>query len=362
MVLSPSFLAQLLAVGMTLSLTACVTPARKTEPAPVKPAATEAKVGSKTDVAPEPAKPEPLPPPSTAEQLDFVKRQSEPDAEFGERDHEFTGRLPAGAEAGSVTEAALVLGVVGSAAQPLGLGAPTFEESDIADGGESHAIGNGMALEKIAKDKGVNLVDALSENPWLKSYGVARRVYQATKVTSDTEDYKREIHAALGREAARWNELANEIGGLGGAAGVVATPTETAPQDLPPPNPADLRSGDAVLAEAQALADRGNYQAAIKKAGGVVPTSPMYATAQEKIRDFSNLAVQDLRRKAAQAFQSAMPVTDVKVRSQYLQQAKQYLEQAIREFPQATQLPTVRDNLRVISRDLEKLQSEPGPG
>jgi D-aminopeptidase len=132
------------------------------------------------------------------------------------------------------------------------------------------------------------------------------------------------------------------------------------PQDLPPPNPADLRGGDAVLAEAQSLADRGNFQAAIKKAATVSPTSPMHANAQEKIRDFSNLAVQDLRRKAAQSFQSAMPITDVNIRAQYLEQAKQYLEQAIKEYPQATQLPTVRDNLRVISRDLDKLQAEKG--
>jgi hypothetical protein len=63
-----------------------------------------------------------------------------------------------------------------------------------------------------------------------------------------------------------------------------------------------------------------------------------------------------LRRKAALAFQSALPVSDSKTKSGYLKQAKSYLEDAIKNFPDATQLPTVQDNLRVISADLEKLE------
>jgi hypothetical protein len=314
----------------------------------------------------------PPPPASPAEQLDFIKRQANSDTEFSDRDHDLLSRLPGNPEAGSFAEAALFLGVVGAATQPQGILAPSFEEADITDvasSGPKHSAGNGAAMEKMARERGLNLIDALSENIWLKSAAVARRVYQATKVTSDAEDFKRDLIATISREAAKWNNLVNDIGGISEPTpGVISTAPGIAtqdnlaplPQDLPPPNPADLRGGDAVLAEAQSLADRGNFQAAIKKAATVSPTSPMHANAQEKIRDFSNLAVQDLRRKAAQSFQSAMPITDVNIRAQYLEQAKQYLEQAIKEYPQATQLPTVRDNLRVISRDLDKLQAEKG--
>lgn len=358
----------------SLTFSACVT----TEQRPVEPVKKpvppeQAKAGTK-DTKPvpvEPPKPELPPPPTAAEQEEFVKKQSDPDAEFGERGHDFATRLPANPAVGTLAEAAVVLGVIGGATQPLGLTTPSFEESDIGDATHAKSAGNGMSLEKMSKERGINLVDALNENAWLKSYGVARRVYQATQVTSDSEDYKKEVLAALHREATKWAKLSQEFGGavippppsadvpVAATTGTIPPPVE-APQDLPPPNPTDLRSGDAVLAEAQSLADRGNYEAAIKKANAVAPASPMYASAQEKVKDFSNLAVQDLRRKAAQSFQSAMPITDIKVRTQYLLQAKQYLEQAIKDYPAATQLPTVRDNLRVISRDLEKLQTEKG--
>jgi lipid II:glycine glycyltransferase (peptidoglycan interpeptide bridge formation enzyme) len=84
----------------------------------------------------------------------------------------------------------------------------------------------------------------------------------------------------------------------------------------------------------------------------------MRSTAQEKVKEFSNRGVQDLRRKAADAFQNARPVSDPKARASYLQQAKGYLEEALKDYPDATLLPTVRDNLRMITRDLEQLTGE----
>src|SRR5690606_23232175 len=127
-----------------------------------------------------------------------------------------------------------------------------------------------------------------------------------------------------------------------------------------PPNPADLRSGDTLLADAQKLADQGNYKAALERIQYIPESSPLYSVAQEKTRDFSNRAVQDLRRKAAQAFRSALPSADLETRAQYLREAKAFLEQAIQNYPQAPQLPTVRENLRVISQDLERLENERG--
>lgn len=52
------------------------------------------------------------------------------------------------------------------------------------------------------------------------------------------------------------------------------------------------------------------------------------------MREFSDLAVQDLRRKAAQAYQSALPMTDPKRRAEYLRQAKP-ASRCTRFFPDA---------------------------
>ncbi len=46
-----------------------------------------------------------------------------------------------------------------------------------------------------------------------------------------------------------------------------------------------------------------------------------------------------------------------KTRAEYLKQAKAYLEDALTSFPAASQPPTVRENLRFITKDLDKLSS-----
>ena len=73
------------------------------------------------------------------------------------------------------------------------------------------------------------------------------------------------------------------------------------------------------------------------------------------------MAVQDLRQKAARAFQSSLPVVDIKTKAAYLVEAKNYLEEALKEFPAADHLATVRENLAVITRDLQTISEETSP-
>jgi hypothetical protein len=352
------------AVRMTLLMgalaTGCVTP----EPAkPVAKTSTKPKLKEKNaDKTGDDVRAVPVPSPTA--QLTFVRKHISPNSTFGGSEHEFVASLPNNPASGSIAEAALALGLVKSVLHPLHGDQATFQEAEITEEGETASKPvSSSSLEALCKSRQVSLADALVENPLLASYGVAKQVMAATWRSSNSEDFVNEVTVAVRGQANLWAGFAIELGG----ATAVATEDQPAPDggampppvvDDVPPNPADLRGGDSVLAEAQALADRGNYQAAIKKAAGVPDGSPMHASAKDKIREFSNLAVQDLRRKAAQAFQSAMPITDVKARAGYLKQAKTYLEDAIKNYPEATQLPTVRDNLRVISRDLEKLEAE----
>lgn len=299
------------------------------------------------------------PPPNEAAQLAFVKRQSSPNAAFTEEDRQFVRELPNSPVAGTVAEAALAIGLIKVAANPDAITPSTFQEADTQKTAAPEAPKNqNQSLEQLCKDHGVNLPDALTENPLLNGYGVAKQVHAALALGPNSNEFKTEITAALKRQANLWQEFSAALNAPG-EENVPAAATAD-PEDSSPPNPADLAGGDAVLGEAQALADRGNYQAAIKKATSVPEGSPMRPMAQEKVKEFSNLAVQELRKKAASAFQSAMPVTDAKTRAGYLKQAKGFLEEAIKNYPDATQLPTVRDNLRVISRDLEKLEGEQG--
>lgn len=121
---------------------------------------------------------------------------------------------------------------------------------------------------------------------------------------------------------------------------------------------ADLNRGDALLRQAQRFAERGDYKQAIQYATRIAQKDPLFPVAFETIKAFSNQAVQDLRQKAAQAFQSALPVNDRETRVAYLEQARQYLVQALDEFPEADQLGTVRENLAVISQDLDSMSGQ----
>lgn len=295
--------------------------------------------------------------PSVADQLAFVQRHSSPAAPFGEKDHQLLAALPGKPEPGSVAEAALAVGLVKAVNNPLDTAKPSFDEQDIGGGA---AKSSAASLESRCRERGLDLPGALAGNPLLATHGFAKQVVDALDRHRVSDDFKADVQSALKRNAELWASLSGELGAA--APGSEPPPPEDTPapviSDDAPLNPADLKGVDSALAEAEALADRGDYQAAIKKAKTLPASSPMRSTAQEKVKEFSNRGVQDLRRKAAEAFQNARPVSDPKARAAYLQQAKSYLEEALKDYPDATLLPTVRDNLRMVTRDLEQLTGE----
>jgi hypothetical protein len=258
--------------------------------------------------------------------------------------------LPKGPESGSVAEAALVAGIVRAVlVPPPASSAPTQAQA--------------MSLESMCMDRRLDLPAALSDNVLLQRSDLASQVLKAMQILPVSDAFKSSVLAALKKQALSWSEVNLAILAMEPAPlpGIASTETAAAsPNSNPTPTSTPSAAGDknyeSLLAEAQSLADKGDFRAAVKKAGEIPEGHPLKAKSQEKVRDYSNQAVQDLRRKAALAFQSALPVSDSKTKSGYLKQAKTYLEDAIKNFPDATQLPTVQDNLRVISADLEKLE------
>jgi hypothetical protein len=353
--------------------TGCVTGgkknAKRTKPTTEvakKPGSKEkAPAGQQPQVA---AKPEVPPPPSIEQQLKFFKTHVIPESAFGEDDVYFLSTVPASPDAGSVSEAVITIGILRSVINPVGsVIKPTFAEEDLVNKDatqEPEAERTGPSVEKMFKEKNVDLADALAENPLLGTFSVASMVRQALSLGVDSPDYQAEIVNILKKTTQKWADLNRSFGGE----------TNPAPEAEATPEPklmtdtygnvydanAPKNGDESTITDAQRLADAGRFQDAIKLASSVGSGHPSYPLAQEKIKDYSNKAVQNLRKKAAAAFQSAMPITDAKVRAQYLRQAKSFLEEALKNYPQATQLPTVRDNLRIISRDLEKLESEAG--
>ena len=280
-------------------------------------------------------------------QLSFFKRMARPNGPFGESDRRYVmENLPKNPESGGVAEAALVAGIVRAVLTPPPASAAATQAQ-------------AMSLESMCMDRRLDLPTALSDNPLLQRADLAGQVIKAMQALPVSDPFKNSVLGALKKQALSWADVNLAILGLEPKPlpGIVSTDAtaQVAASTSPIPQTGD-KNYEGTLSEAQTLADKGDYREAVKKAGEVPDGHPLKAKSQEKVRDYSNQAVQDLRRKAALAFQSALPVSDTKTKSGYLKQAKAYLEDAIKNFPDATQLPTVQDNLRVISSDLEKLE------
>lgn len=354
----------------TVGFSACITPPKKNKP--VKPII-EKQEDAPTSATnpPQNTAPKKLKPPSGKQLWQFVKQQSLANAPFGDEERAFVERIRNKPAQSSISEAALTIGVIGLVLHPLHQTVSTFEESDLNDAPAPNPeensnfsspgayTGTGPSLEAISNQYGVNIPDAITENPLLGSAFISKSALEALRVGPNSPDFMNDVIFAVRTRANSWLTVSSY---LGDTDATTATDMPETPLFDPnvAPNPADLRSGDSLLVDAQKLADKGNYQAALKRIVLIPQSSPLFSVAQEKTKEFSNRAVQDLRRKAARAFRSAMPGADLETRAQYLREAKAFLERAIKDYPSAPQLPTVRENLRVISQDLERLENSRG--
>ena len=213
------------------------------------------------------------------------------------------------------------------------------------------------SLEEELNPYGIDLSAALSQNVALKNHLVYGFALKALENSTDTDAYKSQITGIIYKEAQSWAALLPK--NTENESLVEESLAEDEEEKMPLPLSAeDLRRGDSLMTQAQILADQGRFKKAIDTVSGIKEADPLFLSAKEKIKGFSNLAVQRLRQQAAQAFQDAMPATDPETKSKHLEKAKQYLEKALKDFPNSDQLATVSENLVVIALDLEKIRKE----
>lgn len=260
-----------------------------------------------------------------------------------------------------------------------------FQSRDLYDQNEDQQQGaptpaanpNQPSMEKQFRDLDIDLVASFNQNTHLKNLPTLALVKTLLEQTSNSVPFNSGMQAIIDLEAQKWAALQKTAKPEEQAAPEAATPepieATAANPAAPDPGltstpgevhtgPADLKKSDAILMQSQRLADKGEFKQAIDFAGRIDNRDPFFDQAKEKIKIYSNRAVQDLRQKAAQAFQNAMPVADSRAKAAYLKQAKDLLEQALKDYPVADQLDTVRDNLAVITRDLSGIDQETAGG
>lgn len=208
------------------------------------------------------------------------------------------------------------------------------------------------ALEQELGPFKISLENALNRNVAIKNPNVYKMVLDIIEHTADIESYKTNIKAVIRDEAQKWASLLSSSYTEQPLSSTESESNSTNSQTTE----YDLKKSDSLLLEADSLADMGQFRKAIEQVSQIGQSDPLYSAAEEKIKGLSNTAVQILRQKAAQAFQDAIPSDDPNTRVAYLEQARSYLEEALRDFPKSDQLATVSENLRVITADLQKYQ------
>lgn len=370
-----------------VGLTACTTTPRQQKMQPREPVTQQEKPGSKT--------PSVLGDGENKANTDLAlwTRVSDKTIPYSTADQALVAKLSTPTP-GSVEEAIAVMGRVRETLNDAAAHASTVKEQDLFTGsgqvsttpiphekapvpqpsGTKPVKKDPASLERTMSDAKINLPEMIERNALLKSYAALSLTQEALVESQNSPSFNQIMMAAIQREAGKWQELSGTKtdpaalpaqppvpqGGTPLSAGATGEAISAAPSGSPEVSPGDFRRGDSVLMEAQRLADRGSFREAIDRAATIAPNDPFFPSAKEKIKRFSNKAVQQLRQKAAQAFQSAMPVTDSGAKAAYLEQAQKYLKDALANYPEADQLGTVRDNLAVIARNLESVQANPG--
>lgn len=254
-----------------------------------------------------------------------------------------------------------------------------FQSRDLYEQGEGNQQAaapnrNLPSMEKQFRDLDIDLVTSFHQNTHLKNLPTLALVKTLLEQTSNSPTFQSGMQTIIDQEAQKWAALQKiakpeetqpvpetaapaPVDATAGAPAAPEPSLSTAPGDGHT-GPADLKRSDSILMQSQKLADKGEFKQAIDFAARIDTRDPFFDQAKEKIKIYSNRAVQDLRQKAAQAFQNAMPVADNRAKAAYLKQAKELLEQALKDYPVADQLDTVRDNLSVITRDLSGIDQE----
>jgi hypothetical protein len=106
--------------------------------------------------------------------------------------------------------------------------------------------------------------------------------------------------------------------------------------------------------EAQSFADKDDFQKAVQSTKSIPKDSAEYQSIKEQIVQWSNRGVIELRRKAANDFRTGQNNTNLSTKSSMFSKSRSNLLKALDEFPDATNLDTVRDNLRLVDQELEK--------
>jgi hypothetical protein len=313
----------------------------------------------------------------------FFARMAIPENEYTERDRVTFGGFPSAPSGGTIHEAALVVGLLREVLTPVGgLTALQAKETNAAstatiNSSNPNAViatpepqtDQRRVLESRAREKGLDIVSAMASNPYLKTEGIFAMAWDASRIEGNSQVFVQNLATVIKTETRLWLDLAKRMGiepiSTSQSVNDVATtkpgietpslPTPASESLAVPASEADNAEATKFMGKALEWAQKENYEKAILEARKVAEGTDQFLSAQESIRAWANKAVQELRRQAANQFRSGTSTNDAAAKKSYLTKAKNNLEEAINKFPEASTLDTVKENLDIITKELERI-------
>ena len=222
-------------------------------------------------------------------------------------------------------------------------------------------------LDILVKNYDINITEVLTKNRLLAFPYIHNFILISLKSMIVSNDLKEEIEAAIKTVATPWVEIYRRLAPEAFRILDDDNPEiidQAEKKSIPTIKQAipffagDITEGEDQLNKARKLANKHLYSEAISSLQAIAEDSPFMSTKKEMIKRYSNLAVKDLRRKAAQSFQNAIPAPGLDAKLGYLKEAEGHLIDALEEYPDADQLVKVRENLTIIQKRIKSVENQ----
>lgn len=310
-----------------------------------------------------------------AEYAAFFSRMVVTENDYTENDRQIFNSIPVSPSGGTIHEAALVIGVLRDVLTPIGAQRELPRASDGASVSRN-------SLQSKTQEKGVDLIEALSSNPYLKGRAVYLMAHDALQKGGNSSTFVQNLYSVLRKETSDWEQFATKLAGTNQSpnsaataalpnsasnAGVDAKPPIPSPTVTPPnmsPDQVNTSSsgltepsaeGAQILAKAQELAAKEQIEQAILAAKKIPQNSESYSAARQNIKIWSDRATQDLRKQAASQYRASSSTNDPSGKRVYLGKARSLLEEALTRYPESSNLETIKENLEIINGELSRL-------
>jgi hypothetical protein len=310
-----------------------------------------------------------------AEYAAFFSRMVVSENDYTENDRQIFNSIPPSPSGGTIHEAALVIGVLRDVLTPIGAQRELARASDGANVSRN-------SLQSKTQEKGLDLIESLSSNPYLKGRTVYLMAHDALQKGGNSSGFAQNLYSVLRKETSDWEQFATKLASTpqspnSATAATVPTSAPNALTDAKPPIPSPgvtssntspdqvstssngltepSAEGAQILAKAQELAAKEQIEQAILAAKKIPQNSESYTAARQNIKIWSDRATQDLRKQAAYQYRASSATNDPSGKRVYLAKARSLLEEALTRYPESSNLETIKENLEIINGELSRL-------